>query len=154
MALTPAEQRILNLLIRRAGPAGSILRDLLRENAELAAENRRLRGEVEARRTLKRRSPADWRFRVLGWKHGRQTFQPKGSPAPITRPNLRIHTHLDDPSEGAPYWDITSKRLIAALTPLLSMLKETGAYVHITKDGDGVGSVYSLDVEPTQPSQV
>lgn len=144
------QEIVLGRLIRQLGPAGSVLRELLRENADLRRRVDDLEGQVEARRTLKRRSPADWRFRVLRWEEGEQTFQPRGEPVPKTVPNLRLHIHRDDPSEGAPYWDVTSKRLQAALRPILPMLVETGAFVHIVKDGDGVASRYSLSVEPAQ----
>ena len=111
------QEIVLGRLIRQLGPAGRVLRELLRENADLRRRVDDLEGQVEARRTLKRRSPADWRFRVLRWEEGEQTFQPRGEPVPKTVPNLRLHIHRDDPSEGAPYWDVTSKRLQAALRP-------------------------------------
>ncbi|MEE8369485.1 MAG: hypothetical protein V3S00_01805 [Dehalococcoidia bacterium] len=146
------QQILLNRLIRQLGPTGRLVREMMRENAELERRVKQLEKELTVQRTLKRRSPADWRFRVLRWEEGEQTFQPRGEPVPKTVPNLRLHIHRDDPSEGAPYWDITSLKLQAALRPILPYLVETGAYVHIVKDGDGVGSVYSMSVEPAQPS--
>jgi hypothetical protein len=118
------------------------------ENAELKAEKRRLQDQVEARRTLKRRSPADWRFHVLRWEWGTQTFWPQAESQPKTVRNLRVHILLDDPNEGAPYWDITSKRLQAVLEPILPYLVRTGASVHVVKDGDGPTAGFSVSIEP------
>lgn len=149
------QQLILRQLIGRLGPAGRILWDVLEENqrlqdelAEVRAENERLEAQVEVRRTLKRRSPAEWRFRVRRWELGEQTFYPKEYPEGKTGPNLRVHIHPDDPSEGAPYWDITSKRLIAMLLPILPHIAGTGTYVMISKHGDGRTAQYSMSVHP------
>lgn len=149
------EQLILRQLIGRLGPAGRILWDVLEENRRLQAENeelraanRRLEAQVEVRRTMKRRSPAQWRFRVRRWELGEQTFYPKEYPEGKTGPNLRVHIHQDDPSEGVPYWDITSKRLIAMLLPILPHIAGTETYVEIRKHGDGRTAQYSMSVHP------
>lgn len=119
-----------------------------REREELEAEIERLESRLEVRRTLKRRSPAQWRFRVLRWELGEQHIKPREYPEGKTVPNLRVHIHPDDPSEGAPYWDITSKRLIAILLPILPQIAGTDTYVDVTKDGDGRTSTYSVSVLP------
>lgn len=149
------EQFLLRQLIGRLGPAGRILRDVLKENQRLQEENerlleenRRLEAQLEVRRTLKRRSPAQWRFRVRRWELGEQTFYPQEYPEGKTGPNLRVHIHQDDPSEGVPYWDITSKRLIAMLLPILPHLAATGSTVEISKQGDGRTAQYSMSVHP------
>lgn len=144
------QQILLGRLMRQLGPAGRILRDVLRENEELRARVRELEAVVDARRTLKRRSPAEWHFRVLRWEWGQQTFQPRGESQPKTVRNLRIFIHPDDPHEGAPYWDVTSKRLQAVLEPILPRIAGTGTYVHVTRDGDGVGTQHSVRVCPAQ----
>jgi hypothetical protein len=97
---------------------------------------------------MKRRSPAFWRFRVLRWELGEQTFYPKDHPQGKTTPNLRIHIPLDDPSAGPTYWDITSKKLMAMLLPLLPQLAGTNTYVEVTKDGDGFATQYSVTIRP------
>ena len=149
------QEIILRKLIGQLGPAGRIIWDALRENQrlqaeneELRAENRRLEATVEARRTMKRRSPAHWRFRVRRWEMREMTFKPKEFPEGKTMEALRVHIHLDDPSEGAPYWDITSKRVIGMLLPILPHIAGTNTYVEITKHGDGPTSHFSMSVHP------
>ena len=149
------EEYALGLVLGRLGPAGPIIRDLLRqlaerdvENAALKAENRRLEGTLIARRTMKKRSPAHWRFHVLRWDLGEQTFYPKEYPEGKTGPNLRVYISLEDESEGAPYWDITRKRIIDRLLPLLPMIVETKAIVEITQVGDGRTSDQVITISP------
>jgi hypothetical protein len=149
------QQAALEMLLSRLGPARGLVEELLRENAVYRTENQMLRervGELElqavARRTMKSRSPAFWRFRVLRWELGEQTIYPREFPQGKVVPNLRIHIPLDDPSEGAPYWDITSKRVIDRLLPLLPKIAGTGTYVEISKTGDGPSSAYSITLRP------
>jgi len=118
------------------------------EVRELKAENERLRAEVPASRTLKRRSPAQWRFHVLRWELGEQTFYPKEFPQGKTGPNLRVYIPLEDQSEGAPYWDITRKRIIDRLLPLLPMIIATRSLVEITQVGDGPASDQVITIRP------
>ena len=102
-----------------------------------------------ASRPLKGRSPADWRFRVLRWEMGQLLIFPPDAPQGKSVPNLRVFIHPDDPNEGAPYWDITTKRVQAMLLPILPKIAGTGAFLHIRKDGDGPTSRFSLTVEPS-----
>jgi regulator of replication initiation timing len=150
------QEIILRRLIGELGPAGRIVWDLLQENQRLRVENEdlkrenwRLEATVEARRTLKRHSPAQWRFRVRRWELGEQVIKPKEYPEGKTVPNLRVYIYHDDPSEGAPYWDITSKRLIGMLLPILPHIAGTNTYVEISKHGDGRTSQYSMSVHPS-----
>jgi hypothetical protein len=138
------QEAALNILLGRLGPARSIVEQLLRENAIMRTENEMLRERVEelelkavARRTMKRRSPAQWRFHVLRWELGEQTIYPKEFPQGKVVPNLRVWIPLNEQSEGAPYWDITRKRIIDRLLPMLPMIQKTGATVEITQVGDG-----------------
>lgn len=112
------------------------------------AERQRLEELVEARRTMKRRSPAQWKFHVLRWELGEQTFYPKEFPQGKTGPNLRVYIPLEDQSEGAPYWDITRKRIIDRLLPLLPMIVATRASVEITQVGDGPASDQVITIRP------
>jgi len=135
-----------------------LIRDLIRgiferdqRIAQLEARIAELERAAPARRTMKARSPADWRFRVIRWEVSEQTIYPRDLPAGKVVPNLRVYIHPDDPNEGAPYWDITSKRVIAMLEPLLPHIAGTGAYVRIRKDGDGRTSQFSISVDPPKP---
>jgi hypothetical protein len=138
------QEAALELLLGRLGPARGFVEQLLRENAIFRTENQMLRERVEelelqavARRTMKSRSPAQWRFRVLRWELGEQVIYPREFPQGKRVPNLRVYIPLDDPSEGAPYWDITRKRVIDRLLPLLPMVRDSGATVEISQVGDG-----------------
>jgi hypothetical protein len=128
-----------------------MIRLLEEKDVELAQKDDRIAGlalEVQARRTMKARSPAEWRFRVVSWELGEQLIYPREFPQGKMVPNLRIHIPLDDPSEGAPYWDITSKKLIALLLPLLPKIAGTNTYVEVSKSGDGFASAYSVVLRP------
>jgi hypothetical protein len=149
------EEYALGLVLGRLGPAGTIIRDLLRqlgekdaEIADLKAKNRRLEATAQSTQTLKRRSPAHWSFHVLRWDLGEQTFYPKEFPQGKTGPNLRVYIPLEDQSEGAPYWDITRKRIIDRLLPLLPMIVETRSTVEITQVGDGPTSDQVITIRP------
>jgi len=138
------QERVLEMLMARLGPARGLVEELLRENTALRTENQLLRERVtdlevqaQARRTMKRRSPAQWRFQVLGWELGEQKIYPREFPLGKTVPNLRVYIPLDNASEGAPYWDITRKRVIDRLLPLLPMIRDTRSWVEITQVGDG-----------------
>ncbi len=170
VGLTAIERQMLELLLRRLGPAGRIVRQLIAENERLREENRRLadaadmaltrqgvavrmqrRGELQDAgymRPMKRRSPASWRFRVLRWEEGEGAIFPRDMPDGKVVPVLRIHVPLEDKPEDVPYWDITSKTLIAMLRPLLPRIVGTDTYVSITKDGEGRGSRYSVALQP------
>jgi hypothetical protein len=115
---------------------------------ELEAENLRLSAEAEVSRMMKGRSPPEWRFRVVSWEERPITFQPRSESQPKTVPGLRLHIRHDDPSEGVPYWDITSKRLIAMLLPLLPGIAGTDTRLEISKTGEGLQSSYSVTVRP------
>lgn len=118
------------------------------ERDALRAENQRLRQLAPAKRRMKGRSPASWRFRPIRWEKDEQLIYPRDTPGGKVVPNLRVYIHPDDPNEGAPYWDITSKRVIAMLEPLLPHIAGTGTYVHITQDGNGPRSQYRIRVVP------
>jgi uncharacterized coiled-coil protein SlyX len=131
------------------------LEEALERIAQLEVENAlkderiaELQGQVRSTQTLKARSPAHWSFHVLRWELGEQTFYPKDHPEGKTGPNLRVYIPLSDQSEGAPYWDITRKRIIDRLLPLLPMIRDTGATVEITQVGDGRTSDQVITIRP------
>ena len=124
------------------------LEEALARNRELEEENRALRDPVQVRRPAKGRSPAEWRFRVLRWELIDIEIHPRADPLPKTIQALRVHVPLEDKPEDVPYWDITSKRVIAALLPVLPRIAGTNTYVRFRQHGRGVGSYYSVDFEP------
>jgi len=149
------QEAALQLLLGRLGPARGLVEELLRQNAIFRTENELLRERVDelemqavARRTMKSRSPARWRFRVLRWELSEQVIHPREFPLGKRVPNLRVYIPLDDPSEGAPYWDITRKRVIDRLLPMLPMIQRTGATVEITQVGDGPTSDQVITITP------
>jgi hypothetical protein len=118
------------------------------DKAALEEENQRLFLEHQVDRMMKGRSPPEWRFRVVSWEERPITFQPRSESQPKTVPGLRLHIRPDDASEGVPYWDITSKRLIATLLPLLPKIAGTNTRLEISKAGEGLSSSYSVTIVP------
>jgi len=149
------EEIVLQQLISRLGPAGRIIGELLRENKRLQAENEeqraeieRLKAEAEVSRPAKAHSPTKFRFRVLRWEMGEMQIHPRDEPLGKTVPSLRLHIPAGDQPAGPPYWDITSKRLIAMLLPLLPQIVDTGAYVELNMSGGGWRNAASVTVRP------
>jgi hypothetical protein len=142
------QEIILEQLMRQLGPAGRIIRELIQENEQKDLRIAQLEGQLAVRRPMKARSPADWRFRVLSWQLGEMQIFPRDTPAGKMVPSLRVHVPLEDKPADVPYWDITSKKLIATLLPILPSIAGTNTYVHIHKDGEGVSSSYSVSIQP------
>jgi len=149
------EEIILQRLISQLGPAGRIVAELLRENKRLQAENedqraeiKRLQAEAEVKRVAKSHSPTKFRFRVLRWELGEMQIRPRDEPLGKAVQSLRLHCPPDDQPSGPPYWDITSKRLIAMLLPLLPGIVDSGAYVELNMSGGGWRNAASVSVRP------
>ena len=149
------EDIILQRLIGQLGPAGRIVAGLLRENKRLQAENedqraeiKRLQAEAEVKRVAKSHSPTKFRFRVLRWELGEMQIRPRDEPLGKAVQSLRLHGPPDDQPSGPPYWDITSKRLIAMLLPLLPGIVDSGAYVELKMSGGGWRNATSVTVRP------
>jgi len=149
------QEIILRRLIAELGPAGRMVWELLQENQrlkeQLAEKDTRI-AELEAEKTvyyrMKGRSPARWRFRVRRWEVGEAVIKPKEYPEGKTVPNLRLHVPPEDAFGPVPYYDISSKRLIAMLLPILPHIAGTDTYVEIAKHGEGRTSQYSMSVHP------
>lgn len=114
----------------------------------LEGENARLRAEAAVGRPMKRRSPAEWRFRVERWEDVPMVFQPRGEAHPKRTVALRVYTHPDDQTEGPPYWDITKRRVAEVLRPILPQIAGTGTFVKVVQDGDGPTAQFSITIEP------
>lgn len=108
----------------------------------------RLQGQASAGRPAKRRSPARWRFRVVRWEERELTFWPRADAAPKTVPTLRVYVPPEDQHEGAPYLDITRKRVAAVLRPVLDRVAGTGTYITVVQDGDGPTMQLSVRLDP------
>lgn len=129
------------------GPLGRLVVELAEENARLRLEVRDLSNLLSTSRPLKRRSPGEWRFRVTRWERVTMPINPRATAGEVQVPALRLYVPTEDKPEGVPYWDVTSQVLQAQLTPLLPRIVETGAYLHLRKRGDGIGSLYTVSVE-------
>ena len=66
---------------------------------------------------------------------------------PITNyvPVLRVHGERLDKASPLTYWDISSKRLIAQLYPMLQMMPPGGLTVTLTANGYKPTKVYSVE---------
>lgn len=149
------EEIVLQMLIKRLGPAGRIISEMLRENQALKQELTEVKEErdywkkqAEVSRPAKAHSPTVFRFRVLRWEMGEMQIRPKDEPWGKTVPSLRLHIPPDDQPSGPPYWDITSRRLISILLPLLPQVVAQGAYVELKMSGGGWRNVSSVTVRP------
>jgi len=103
---------------------------------------------AEARRPAKGRSPAEWRFRILGWDWIEMVISPRELPAGKTIRALRIFVPLEDQPDGPGYWDITRKKAIAMIEPLLPHFAGTQTYLTLRQHGAGARSYDSLAVSP------
>jgi hypothetical protein len=114
----------------------------------LELENRQLRTELAFTQPKKRRSPGDWRFRVLSWEYVDILIHPIDHPEGKTIRALRVHVPKEDLPGGPPYWDITRKREIAVLEPVLPQIAGTNTYVHVVQEDDGPASRYLISFHP------
>lgn len=146
--LTSFEQR---RFVQSLGPAGRLVVDLADENERLRVEISRLQVSLPHFRPLKRRSPAEWRFRVTRWELIDMPIRPREQAGPIVIRALRLHVPLEDKPEGEPYWDITGRNLIESLLPVLPKLAGSGRYLHIKKRGEGFGSFHRVSLERSPP---
>jgi hypothetical protein len=133
------------------GPAGNLVADLSAENIELHFEIQRLTSFITHYRPVKRRSPAEWSFRVDRFEEIDMPIRRKETADVKVVRALRLHVPLEDKSAGEPYWDVTGKRLIATLKPLLPEIVRTGAVLHLKKTGEGFSSSFSVRVDPARP---
>ena len=116
------------------------------EIEQLRARNAELERTAEARRPAKGRSPAEWRFRILGWEWIDMVIYPRELPAGKTIRALRIFVPLEDQPDGPGYWDITRKKAIAMIEPLLELFAGTQTYLTLSQHGAGARSFDSLAV--------
>lgn len=149
------EEIILRTLISRLGPAGRIVWEVLKDNQRLKQELEEVKEERDywkreaaVARYGKAHSPTTIRFRVLRWEMREMQFYPKDEPLGKTVPGLRLHIPPDDQPSGPPYWDISSRRLITMLLPLLPQIVATGAYVELKMSGGGWRNASSVAVRP------
>lgn len=139
------------LTVARLGPIGKVVMDLVDENVKLRFQLRDLESLVAYQRPLKGRSPAVWSFRVTRFELVDVDFQPGTSPDRVEKQVLRIYVPLEDKPDGAPYWDVSRKNLIARLLPLLPRLQQTGQRLTVEHVGTGPGSYDTVRIEPTSP---
>ena len=114
----------------------------------LELENRQLKLELAVSRPKKRRSPGDWRFRVRSWEYVDMLIHPVDHPEGKTIRALRLHVPREDLPDGPPYWDITRKREIAVLEPVLPTIAGTNTYVRVLQEDDGPASKYAISFHP------
>jgi len=136
----------------RVGGVGSLIVDLADENVALRLQLSNLTSRFITFRPMKRRSPADWRFRVVKWEDVTMPIRPGDRAEEQLIPALRVWVPLEDKPAGAPYWDVTGSRIIAQLRPLLPKVRDAGVFLHIVQNGEGPRSSYSVTVEAPSPT--
>jgi hypothetical protein len=143
-------RRIEQPTIARFGVFGKLTLDLMDENMQLRARIRTLEAGNSASHPLKRRSPAEWRFRVARYEDVEVPSRLSRTPGVTMLPALRIWVPRDDKEAGPPYWDVTGKTLQAALRPLMARLAGSNTYLRVSRIGEGLGSLYGVSVEPPE----
>jgi len=90
------------------------------------------------------------RFMVSSFERGTTVIHPRyeGAPSEKTIEALRIHVSEKYKPLPPPYWDITSKTLIAQLLPLI-LERDRDRYEYVvTKYGEGVKARFTLERVP------
>lgn len=129
-------------------PSLDLLGSLQSRLSVLEAENLDLRRELAFSRPKKRRSPAEWSFRVRSWEWVEMKAFPKAFPEGKMVRALRVHVPLEDARQAVPYWDITRQKEIAMLEPILPLIAGTDRYVRFRQEGDGPTARFSMSVDP------
>lgn len=125
-----------------------IVRRLQNRIDVLQQENEQLKNFISVAQPKKKRSPGDWRFRVTSFEWVQLKMYPADQAEGKVIQALRLHVPPEDMPAGPAFWDITRKREIAVLEPLLPLLVRSGRYVHIIQEGDGPTSVSVIRLEP------
>lgn len=86
------------------------------------------------------------------WQRGQGMITPSRAGEPPTKriEVLRLHVKPGTKLMLPPYWDISSKNLIAGLLPYLERADFRSKKYAITKHGFGIGARFSLTVESTE----
>jgi len=86
-------------------------------------------------------------LRIVGYRLGKTTIQPRDGRPPTTIPVLRVTVAPGTKPTVPDYYDITSKHLIAALLPHLQNGRREHV-VRITRRGTGPAARFTLEVRP------
>lgn len=84
-------------------------------------------------------------FRIVKFERGEARIETKLEPTGKVVPVLRVHVPPDDKPLGAPYWDITSRTLIARLDPVIDGLVAGRRRIRITKFGVAPSARHQVD---------
>lgn len=85
-------------------------------------------------------------FHVVSWERGEMIIRPRDGSAPKVVNALRVVVQPGDKEHFPFYWDITSVRLIAMLTPQLSEGGFQQRIFTVTKHGVAPSAHFTLEV--------
>lgn len=85
-------------------------------------------------------------FRILRVDRGELNIATRLEPQGKTIPVLRLFVPPEDKPLGAPYWDVTSRTLVARLDPIIDMLVGTRRRIRVTKFGVAPTARHQVDV--------
>jgi len=84
-------------------------------------------------------------FAILRYDRGELRIEPRLEPEGKIVPVLRLYVSAQDKPAGAPYWDVTSRTLIARLDPVIDQLVASGRRIRITKFGFAPSARHQVD---------
>lgn len=87
-------------------------------------------------------------FHIDAWGEGTTIIKPTWAPEGKEIPVLRIWVAPNERPIGLPYWDITSKTLIAQLKPYLQRDDFRGLVYKITAFGEAPRKRFTLEASP------
>ncbi len=96
---------------------------------------------------MDRPTPATYTFRVLSWETGRLDILTRHTAAVKPVELLRLHVPPEDKPDGPAYIDVTSRKLIAMLQPLLPVISRRGTRIVVTVTGEPPATEYQLAFE-------
>ena len=96
---------------------------------------------------LDRAPPASYAFRVLDWEAGEIEILPRHSAVVTRLAVLRLYVTPEDKPAGPHYWDVTARRLVALLGPVLPVISGTSTRLVVTVTGQAPATEYQLAFE-------
>ena len=84
---------------------------------------------------------------VVGHVQGKAWITPRDGRPRYEIPMLRVTVRRDDKRTGAPYWDITSKHVIATMLGYLEAAPTKTWQFRLVKSGSGASARYAVEAQ-------
>jgi len=95
-------------------------------------------------------------IRPVSFEYGRLVIHPRWPGAPPEKEILAMRIHVDPESKPyfPYYFDVTSKRLVSGLGPVMEKVIGMGAWLVITKHGVAPKAWFEWRIEKVKPAEV